>query len=337
MKKNLVLILNLVFITSFAQKSDFKAFNLSLPVEIAYYDNQFSGLYIYNEKLFMMSESRLQDHAEGKLYAMRLSDLDLKINDTSYILPFQKYPLYNLEKLRGKITGLGQNYEGLEAISISGDAIHHSVETDTPSPDCYLIEGKINDTAVIMNTEYLMAVAKPVEPDGSHIYNAGFEAIAMVRNQIFCFFEFNYFPSANYVYATITDSIMNNRKINLIPLSRIPFRVTDITQTGNNHFTAINYFYKGGGADAVYRIPDDDSENNRLIKNDKGYHSYCRLIDLEYSGNYFTWKPLWEFPLQYMDYNWEGIAAYKTGYFIINDKYTPKRPYQSTLLYIRPK
>ena len=36
-----------------------------------------------------------------------------------------------------------------------------------------------------------------------------------------------------------------------------------------------------------------------------------------------------------MGYNWEGIAAYKAGYFIINDKYTPSRPYRTTLLYLQ--
>jgi hypothetical protein len=40
--------------------------------------------------------------------------------------------------------------------------------------------------------------------------------------------------------------------------------------------------------------------------------------------------------VEYMSYNWEAIAAYKDGYFIMNDKYTAARPYSSVLLYVKP-
>lgn len=337
MKKSIFLQLCLLSVSVYAQNSNFKINKISLPAEISYYDNQFSGLCIHAGMLFLMSESRLQDKAEGKLYAIKLIDIERTLTDTSFVLPFQKFHLYNLEKLRAEITAKGQNYEGLEAISMDGDDVYLSVETDTPSNSCFLLKGKLNDTSLLMDTEFLVPVPKPVSTDGSHIYNAGFEAITMINKQIYSFYEYNYFPISNYVSLPNMKSGENDNTPKFIPISRIPFRLTDITQSQNHHLTAINYFFKGGGADAVYRTTDDDIENMALIKDKNEFHSYCRLIDIVFDGNKFTWKPLWEFPVQYMDYNWEGIAAYKNGYFVINDKYTSKRPYQSVLLYIQPQ
>jgi hypothetical protein len=117
----------------------------------------------------------------------------------------------------------------------------------------------------------------------------------------------------------------------------LPFRLTDITSTGKNTFTAINFFFKGAGKDEVYRMPINEIENNALIKDSSGYHSYCRLVKIKYKKSSFTWEPLWDFPVEYMSHNWEGIAAYKNGYFIMNDKYTKVKPYSSVLIYLHPK
>src|SRR4051812_43097998 len=84
---------------SFGQKKGFTVHPVSLPPELSWYDNQFSGLYIHEGKLFLMSESRLQDKAEPKLYAINTSDLDHKLKDTSFTLPYKKYHIYNLEGL----------------------------------------------------------------------------------------------------------------------------------------------------------------------------------------------------------------------------------------------
>jgi hypothetical protein len=310
--------------------------NLSLPAELAWYDNQFSGLYIHNGQLFLLSESRLQDGAEGKIYAIRLSDLDRKLRDTAYVLPYQKYHLQGLETIRDKMTAAGQSYEGLEAVLMDGETIYFSVETATPSAYCYLLKGKLGNKAVLMDTAYLVQTTKPVNADGSHIYNAGFEAIAEHDHRIFAFFEYNYFPISNTVLSIDKNQPAGRGHIGSLPVNKIPFRITDITATGKDHYTAINFFFKGEGADTVYRMPVGD-KHTELIKDAEGYHNYCRLIDITYTGSGFTWKPLLELPAAYMGYNWEGIAAYKKGYFMINDKYTPARPYMSALLYIQPK
>jgi len=311
--------------------------NLSLPKELAFYDNQFSGLAVSKGQLFIMSESRLQDKAEAKLYTLKLADLDRKLADTAYVLPYQKLPLRNLEALRRKMNAAGQRYEGLEALLIDKDVVYLSVETATPSANCYLLKGRLRDTSVVLDTTFLVPVAKPLAADGSHIYNAGFEALAESNKHLFTFFEFNFFPGQNYAYELDTKHLPSSSSARKLPFAKLPFRITDVTAAGKNHFTAINYFFKGEGADTVYRTPAADATNAKLIMDKGTFKNYCRLLDVELKDGRFSWKPIWEFPEQYSSYNWEGIAAYKTGYFIINDKYSPTRPYQTTLLYLSAK
>jgi hypothetical protein len=102
---------------------------------------------------------------------------------------------------------------------------------------------------------------------------------------------------------------------------------------GKNRFTAINYFYNGA-EDSVYRTPASDP-NTKFIRDGAGYQNYCRLISLQYKRNKVSWKPLFALPKEYITYNWEGLAAYKSGYFLINDKYGPSN--QSTLLYLQKR
>ncbi|MBF9220889.1 hypothetical protein [Hymenobacter ruricola] len=335
MKYVLSLLLVLSLRPALAQTPPFTVRPVSLPKELAFYDNQFSGLAISRGKLYLLSESRLQDKAEAKLYTVPLADLDRKLRDTAYVLPFRKLPITGLPGLRGQMKASGQDYEGLEAMLIDGNTVYFSVETATPSTSCYILKGRITSTAVILDNQLLAALPKPLAADGSHVYNAGFEAITKARKQLVAFFEYNSFPGQNYVCGFDKRPRPSAPVPLQLPFTPLPFRITDITPVGKNHFTAINYFFKGDGEDAVYRVPATDSANTKLITGPTGFKNYCRLVDIAFHNNRFTWQPLWELPEPYMGYNWEGIAAYKGGYFIINDKYTPSRPYRTTLLYLQ--
>ncbi len=335
MKRILVFFLLFCFKVALAQQKDFTVQKLTLPPEIEYYDNQFSGMYIYKESLFLMSESRLQDNREAKLYAIKMADMERKMTDTSFILPFKKYSIKNLDILRDKMNVLGDDYEGLEAIAIENGEVYLTVETATPSNNCYLLKGILTDSVVELDVKFLSPLPKPIDKNNNHIYNAGFEAIAMVDKTVLSFFEYNWFPEKNLVVA-ITPTTLTSVMYQLPTIEKIPFRITDITKTSKNTFTAINFFYKGDGEDAVYRVDKKDKPNDKLIRDGYGYKSYCRLLKLKYKNYKFTWEPLWEFPVEYMSYNWEAISAYKEGYFILNDKYTTVRPYATVLLYLKP-
>lgn len=281
-----------------------------------------------------MSESRLQDSAEAKLYSIKLSDIEKQLADSNYVLPYKKWRIYNLNILRGKMKDNGDDYEGLEAMIIDKNKIYFSVETATPSNNCYLLKGIINDTAIVLDTNEFFVMQKPITSDGKHIYNAGFEAIAPINNNTAAFFEFNYFTDYNSVNF-ISEWSFQSGKSHFFNMAQLPFRITDITKTKGNNFVAINYFYKGEGGDEVYRLPDENDKNNRFIKDSSGFKDYCRLVKIKYQNHTFSWESFWEFPKKFWSYNWEGITAYKKGYFVVNDKYTSARPYKSVLIYLR--
>lgn len=320
---------------NYAQKVPLLIQTVSLPKEIADRNNQFSGLYAHNNQLLLLSESRLQEQAEAKVYALDLASLEDQLARKSGEVKYRKYAIQHLDKLRARIDSAHQHYEGLEGLTVVGSTVYFTVETATPSTYCYLLKGELDDaTATIrLDTRYLVPLPKPVLTDGSHIYNAGFEALTSHDQSLLLLFEYNYFSHDNYAFRLPQSAAPTPDIPRYVPVARLPFRVTDLVHTGRNRFTAINYFYNGAD-DSVYRTPAPDP-NARLIRGGSGYQNYCRLISLRYRRGRLSWKPLFELPREYMTYNWEGLAAYKGGYFLINDKYGPSN--QSTLLYLRRK
>lgn len=302
---------------------------IRLPAELSDPNNQFSGLCTYRSQLLLLAESRLQEQAEAKVYGLRLPDLDRQLAGTALELPFRKYAIRGLAEARVRIDSAGAIYEGLEGLTLLRDTLYFSIETVTAAPNCYLVRGVLNETQQViqLDSSYLVALPKPLLPDGTHAYNAGFEALASYRNrELLALFEYNYLPRANYALA------LRQRTPRPVALPPLPFRVTDLEPAGGRRLTAINYFFNGA-SDAVYRTSPPDP-NARLIQDSTGrYQSYSRLISLRYTRRGISWKPLLTLPAEYQTYNWEGLATYKRGFFLINDKYGPSG--KSTLLYLR--
>jgi hypothetical protein len=305
---------------------------IPLPKELSDPDKQFSGLFIYSGQLWLLPECRLQENQEAALYVIPLQSLDDLINNKATNIDFKKIPVEGLSYMRSKMQLHGQQYEGLEALVLNGNSIYISVETNTPSTEAYLIKGKIFNDRIMLDTSILFPLQKPLKEKGVHIYNAGFEAMSLNQNKLHCFFEYNSFKHGNFVYSVDTSL---NLAPGQVPLPAIPFRVSDITMTGNHDAAAINYFYNGSGKDEVYR-PSKEEAPYQLVHDSSNFFSYSRLINIHFTSNEISWSVKGEFPRQYWQYNWEGIAAYKSGYFLINDKYTSSRPYQSVLLFVKP-
>lgn len=315
-----------------AQKAPFALRTIPLPPEIADKNNQFSGLFLRGTELLLLSESRLQDRAEAKVYGISLNSLDTQLAGKSKEIRYRKYRILGLDRIRARIDSACQLYEGLEGLTMIGNEAYFTIETATESAYCYVVKGQLHEESatITMDTNYLVPLAKPALTDGTHIHNAGFEAATGYNQSLLFLFEYNYFTHDNIAFRLPTAAVRNDVP-QYVPVQRLPFRITDLVYKGKNRFTAINYFYNGD-EDSVYRTPGPDP-NARFIRNDSGYQNYCRLISLRYKHDKITWKPLFELPREYMTYNWEGLAAYRNGYFLINDKYGPSG--QSTLLYLQ--
>ncbi|RSK36101.1 hypothetical protein [Hymenobacter metallilatus] len=317
-----------------AQKAPFTFRTIPLPPEIADKNNQFSGLYLRPTELLLLSESRLQERAEAKVYGISLSSMDNQLAGKAQTVGYKKYSIRGLDQIKARIDSACQLYEGLEGLTMLGDDAYFTIETTTASTYCYLIKGRLSEenATITLDTRYLVPLPKPALTDGTHIHNAGFEAATGYNQSLLFFFEYNYFTHDNVAYR-LPATVKQHDIPQVVPVARLPFRVTDLTYEGQNRFTAINYFYNGAD-DSVYRPPSPDP-NARFIRSGNSYQNYCRLISLRYKGDKVTWKPLFELPREYMTYNWEGLAAYRGGYFLINDKYGPSG--QSTLLYLQKR
>ncbi|MBD2715668.1 hypothetical protein KBK19_11530 [Microvirga sp. STR05] len=330
----LPLVLALHAVLASAQNAPLALQPISLPQEIADRNNQFSGLYIHHHQLLLLSESRLQERAEPKVYGLDLASLDRQLAGRSKELAYKKYTIRGLDAVRTKLDSAGTIYEGLEGLTMLDGMLYFSIETATASAYCYLVRGRLDDAQAIITLDsgYLLPLAKPTLPNGTHIYNAGFEGLESHGQNLLLLFEYNYFPQGNYALA-LPGAAATATTLRHVPLPPVPFRVTDLVREGKNRFTAINYFYNGPD-DSVYR-PALIDPATRLIRQDSSYQNYCRLISLRYKRHALRWKPLFELPREYMTYNWEGLAAHRGGYFLINDKYGPSN--QSILLYVRKK
>lgn len=330
----LFLFVDLITVPSKAQLQQFTIQNIALPAELRDFDNQFSCLNIHKGRFFLMPESRILEGQEAKLYSIKLSDINHYFHDTTYQLTYQKHAIVGFDKLVNKMLQQGQVCEGLEAMAIKGKEVFLSVETTTASAYCFILKGRLKNNNVVLDTTKLLAVWKPVKSNGEAIYNASFECMELKRKRLQLFFEYNYFEGNNYVYS-INKNLKSNSK-DSVRISRMPYRISDLKSVGKNHYTAINSFYKGGGKDTINRPSVTDTDSYSLVNNGKAFHDYARLVDIYFNGNEFTWKPLYEMPVMYEGFNWEGIAHYKGGYFIVNDKYSPSKPYYSSLMYLKP-
>ena len=179
----LFILLQVCFISAKAQPS-FKMHKIKLPAEVSYFDNQFSSIQIFQNKLYLISESRLQDNAPAKIYVADLSGYKKYLRDTNRLLSFS-------------ITAAGGDYEGIEATIIENGNVYFSIETETSSPDCYIVKGVLQNQQVILDTTILIAVPKFTGADGKAIYNAGYEAMVKEGDYLYAFYEYNDFLQAN--------------------------------------------------------------------------------------------------------------------------------------------
>jgi hypothetical protein len=308
---------------------------INLPEELRSANNQFSGLYKKGNKLWLMSESRVQEKLESVVYAIRLKQLKACIEDSTLTPQFEKIEIVGLEKLVEIMKAQNEVFEGLEAISVKGKNVYLSVETETPSTYAYILKGRYKKGKIWLNENGFLPVVKPVAANGAAIYNAAFESIAVVKKRLHIFFEYNYFEGNNYVYSY---------NLKLDPASKdsaiinpMPFRMSDVYYEGKGQYVGINTFYKGGGKDTINRPRANDSVANTIVLGKSGYRNYSRLVSLVDNGKSFKWETFCELPAKWADgFNWEGVAPFNGGYLIVNDKFTPARPYYSALVFVRP-
>ena len=331
----------------------FKAFKINLSDTLAHPENQFSGLTYRNHKLYLLCESRIQENHIARIYSINKKELKKAIADSTYQPAHKTILIKNLEKVKAQIDAGGNLFEGLEAIDVKGKNVWLTIETISPSLKGYVISGKLKKNELIINDIDILALDIPLK-NGEVLDNSGYESIAYKNGKLLAAFEYNYFDTVNRFYSL--NKNLSDTSIDYLATAKVPFRITDWQFTGKDKLVALNVFYKGK-ADSYFRVPSTDSLNYKYTVNDKGEpESFARIIQIyktswtsytstgilhdikrsnKKKNDYYNWKTIGLLPSDYgKGYNWEGVTAFKKGYFITNDKFTPTRERKSYLLYI---
>lgn len=307
--------------------------DISLPDELKNGDLQISGLYAHSGKIYLLGEhDKDPNDASQNIFSIDSIEIAKKMVDANYIIQHQTLKIKNLDWAIKKITLHNESFDGLEAMVISNDTFYFSLETNWKNSQyCYLIRGRLSANIIELDTNYLLTLKRPQDHIIKQVNNAGFEALAMVDNNLYAFFEFNNFKdsaSNNVLKINTQNNEMASLKIN----KPIPFRITDITRENDSTFYAINFFYNGK-AESIYR-ENLTSKEEDLIKvpgAPDAYKNFARIIKLELKGDTFSWEPMGNFPeniknddFNYTSWNWEGMAKFQHGFLVVNDKYRDK-------------
>ncbi len=289
---------------------------------------EFSGLATSGDRLYFLGENR-DDHLKAPtagMYSIGLNELDKCMEEAGrQVSQYRFHPLSGIERIQ-KLRG----YQGLEALVFQGNRFFCTVETELYADSCFLVAGRRQGDRLGIDTSQIVALEKPLLTNGSKVFNASFEALVLLGNDLYAFFEFNGF-ARNYAYRIDTRTL----KVEKVPLDRkIPFRLTDAVHWKNRRILAVNYFFPLK-AEAIYQ--DTAPEKDRLLVqsgNEGKWHPFARLLVLKVKRKKVKLKRYISMPGELWTTNWEGAALYKNGVLLVNDKFVKNGGHETQLIYL---
>ena len=327
MRKLNILILFSLLITiscSFKQTQEKTPIMLKISGPMKNSDEEISGMDWYNDNLIILPEN-----LNGYAFAIKKSDLDLRINnsDTSAIKP--KKINFNTPNYKKLIPG----FDSFEAIAFRGYEVYLTIEIKFPdSMSCLIARGHIDAQTldITIPEQNLTQINVP-----TYVDNMSYESLVVDKDRIIALFEANGDSLIKSPYAISINSSGND--IFKYQTSSINYRIADATRVDkNNRFWAINYFFP---RDRGVLKPGDDilaSKYGEGLTHSKS-ERVERLVEYKIHNKkvLITNNPPIEIKLEgeKTSRKWEAIARYeKKGFLLATDKY-PK-PY--TLLAYLP-
>jgi hypothetical protein len=319
---------------TFAQEK--KIHEISLPAEISGVAEEFSGMALWNNRLYLLPQYGDQAKSDRLtkdnffIYSILVDSINLAIDNNVPLTKYQKISVKGLEKLPEEAkTG----YEGFEAISIVNGTVFLNIETHDNLEYCFMLKGYLDTAtnAIIIDTGKIIHLKRDF-----FCKNAGFESITYLpsENKLLTAYEAN-FRDTNYAYLVDTNFAADAVKTQI---PKLYFRVTDLF-TGDKIY-ALNYYYHGDHADysdtTIAGIKASIPELAEELNNDPDYlqkkpHEYARIVSLD-SLHDTNWKQVVSFPGQ--KNNWEGMVLFRKGALIISDANNNAPNQVTTLAYI---
>jgi len=280
----------------------------------------------YNDNLIILPEN-----LNGYAFAIKKSDLDLRINnrDTSAIKP--KKINFNTPNYKKLIPG----FDSFEAIAFRGYEVYLTIEIKFPdSMSCLIARGHIDAQTldITIPEQNLTQINVP-----TYVDNMSYESLVVDKDRVIALFEANGDSLIKNPYAISINSSGND--IFKYQTSSVNYRIADATRVDkNNRFWAINYFFPG---DRETLKPGDDilaSKYGEGLTHSKS-ERVERLVEYKIHNKkvLITNNPPIEIKLEgkKTSRKWEAIARYENrGFLLATDKY-PK-PY-TLLAYVPTK
>lgn len=283
--------------TSVYAQNNFKA--IALPPDINNIDEQFSGMTMYDHRLYLLPQygdnKKLELDKHFTIYSILADSIGRVIDGKDQALTrYRPIRVTNLEKLKSVVN----HYQGFEAITIVDNTVFLSIETSCYTDKskfcydyCYILKGKLNATKneIIINTNSLKPIKRPFNKK-----NAGFESLTYLptEKKLLAYYEYNGSAKGGIGYL-IDTGFANIQPVNT-PF--LPDRITDIAATSDDKIYGINFFYG--------KPPHEDRSYGHIV-----------MLNKRTSMNWITLKS--RFPI--LNNNWEGIALYRKGALLITD------------------
>ena len=289
-------------------------------------DEEISGMDWYNDNLILLPEN-----LNGYAFAIKKSDLDLRINssDTSAIKP--KKINFNTPNYKKLIPG----FDSFEAIAFRGYEVYLTIEIKFPdSMSCLIARGHIDAQTldITIPEQNLTQINVP-----TYVDNMSYESLVVDKDRVIALFEANGDSLIKNPYAISINS--SGSDIFKYQTSSVNYRIADATRVDkNNRFWVINYFFPG---DRGALKPGDDilvSKYGEGLTHSKS-ERVERLVEYKIHNEkvLITNNPPIEIKLEgeKTSRKWEAIARYEDrGFLLATDKY-PK-PY-TLLAYVPTK
>lgn len=291
----------------------------SLPDAMRSSKNEYSGMCLYDGKVFLLPQSK----KPGTPYSGHINSIDVSKIQVDKDLHVQvpdealaTYTITNLPDVAAAIPG----FEGFESISISNNTIFLTVETENDND--YVVKGYLRDTLITL-AEKRVFIPKPLR-NGVHLSNAGLEGMALSEGSLVIAFEYNYFGADATVLFKVDTSFNilpgSHRPFAFLPFTPLPFRLTDMCPSDHGTFYAINHYWNFNGnmthKEAYYK--DIDPSKDPDLKHWTPGECFTRIIEISPSASGFTWRTKKVIPNKEC-INWEGIVPYKDGVLLISD------------------
>ncbi len=309
----------LLFFSVFNAASQGNLKFIPLPAAINGVNEEFSGLSWSANRLYVLPQygNHKETLLEGEfsVYSIDEVELDNVIEGKDTALnTYKQFRVLNLNKLPDSVKKF---YQGFEAISILDNQVFLAMETDDDYAYCFLLRGVLDVKAKEITIDPHHFIALKRYP---YIFNAGFESLTYLHDQkkLMAIFEFNAMPNGGTGYL-IDPSFKYPPKPVSVPF--LPFRITDVASTAKGRIYAINYYWEGDYKsylnNNVLRNPEEtlkkwipDGVDSLTTK------SYARIVTRK-KWNSKRWEHVTSFHNKYT--NWEGLALYKNGAFVITD------------------